>query len=159
MCRFCNWASSAEIIIESAKCEAAPRLLPPHFAAQAFVNCVRIVANARLEHDFRFFDRSDVFGEVAIQQDQISLLARSDRADAFGLAERCGAILRGDVNYFHRRKTGFREQFDIALVAQAGKRVTIARGIAARHQHAAGRHTYNRADYTCAGPSYHKASC
>ena len=60
----------------------APRLLPADFAAEALVDCVGVVAYAGLEDHFWSFDCGDVFGEVAVEQDQVGLLACGYRADA-----------------------------------------------------------------------------
>src|SRR5579872_6576471 len=105
-----------------------------NFSAQAVENRFGVVAHALLENDLRILNGSNVFGEVAIEQDQVSLLPCSNRTDLVGAAQESGAILRSDVNRLNGSEACFNEQFNLALVAEAGQCVAVAGGIAAGHE-------------------------
>jgi hypothetical protein len=60
--------------------------LAAYLAAEALVDCVGVVAYAGFEDYFGSFDCGDVFGEVAVEQNQVGLFAWRYCADAFSFA-------------------------------------------------------------------------
>src|SRR5262249_47278376 len=78
-----------------------------------------VVTHAVLEDRLDLLDVGDVLRRVAVDDDEISLLARSDRADPVRDAQELRAVLRLDPDRLGRRESRLDEQLDFALVTEA----------------------------------------
>jgi Thiamine pyrophosphate enzyme, C-terminal TPP binding domain len=72
------------------------------------------------EDRFNVLDVLDLPGGVACNDEEVGRLADGDRADGAFLTEEGRTVLSGNVDGFHRRKTGLHEQLEITLITQAG---------------------------------------
>ena len=91
-----------------------------------------VVAYAVFEDDFDFFDVVDVGGGVAVDDDEVGVLAGGDGADGCLLAEVGGSVEGGDFDGFEGGEAvGVDEEFDLALVAEAGEGAAVAGGVGA----------------------------
>jgi len=80
-----------------------------------------VVADAVFEDDFDFFDVVDVGGGVAVDDDEVGVLAYGYAAYGRLLAFVDGAVESGDFDGFEwSEAVGVDEEFNFALVAEAG---------------------------------------
>src|ERR1041385_1603575 len=99
---------------------------------------LRIEANAVLEHDLDVLDVGDPGRRVALDHDQVGVLADGDAADAVLAAEVLRAVERRDLDRLDRREPALDQELDLALVAEAGEHAAVAGRIGAGDQEAAG---------------------
>ena len=95
-----------------------------------------VVGDAVFEDEVDVFDVSDFLAGITVDNDEVSSFARFQCADAVAFSEEFGAILRGDVNSFERRKAGFHEQLSLALIAKTGEHAAVPGGIFTRKKQA-----------------------
>src|SRR3954469_10773009 len=86
----------------------------------------RIVADAFLEDCHDFSNVLDARRRVAIEHDQIRLLADGDRAGAIRAAEVGSTVERADLDRLERRESALDEQLECALVGEAGNDAAAA---------------------------------
>jgi len=75
-----------------------------------------------------------VLAGVAVDDDEVGVLAGGDAADGGGVAHVGGAVEGGDVDGFEGGETGFDEELDFALIAEAGEDAAVAGGVGAGEQ-------------------------
>ena len=97
-----------------------------------------IVPDALLEHERHLANVIDSRRRIAVDHDEVGLLAGGDRPDERAAAEERGAVQRADFDRLERREARFDEQLERALVGVAGDHAAAARRIGADEQRAAG---------------------
>jgi hypothetical protein len=98
-----------------------------------------VVAYAVFEDDFDFFNVVDVGGGVAVDDDEVGVFAGGDGADGRLLAHVGRAVQGRDFDGFEwGEAAGFNEEFNFALVSEAGEGTAVAGGIEAGDEEASG---------------------
>jgi len=100
------------------------------------LRCVE--AEAVFEDEDYVFYVVDPGAGVALDDDEVSVLAYCDGADLLVAAEVLRAVEGCDLDGFDGREAGLDEEFDLALVAEAGEDVAVAGGVWAGEEGAAG---------------------
>src|ERR1039458_1201401 len=104
-------------------------LSAPNHAAHRFDQLGGIVADTVFEHGLNVLDVFDLLRRVALDHDQIRLLAGSDGADAVELSQELRAIRGRNVNGLQRCESRFNQQLNFALIAEARDHPSHAGGI------------------------------
>src|SRR5579885_3381450 len=97
-----------------------------HLSFDGFDELGGIVSDPIFENGFDVFDVVDVFRRIALDNDEIGLLAGSDRADVVEFSQILRAVGRSDMDCFDRSESRFDEQFDFALIPETGENTTHA---------------------------------
>ena len=79
----------------------------------------RVVADALLEHRLDLADVADRRRRIAVDHDQVGLLADRDAADALVAAEILRAVQRRDRDRLERREAGIDQQLDLPLIRES----------------------------------------
>src|SRR5262245_20213838 len=119
---------------------AAARLVLAVMPLHRLEQLRRVVTHSVLEDELDVLDVGDASGRIALQDDEVRALADRNRADAACLTEVGGAVERRDPDRFDRRKPGFDQQLDLALVTVARDVSVEANGIRAGEEQPASRH-------------------
>src|SRR5512133_3782603 len=98
----------------------------------------RVVRDAVLEDELHFANIGDPVGGVAVDDDEVGMLAGGDRADAVLLAEELRAVGRGDPDGFDGRESAFDEELDVAEIGETGEGASVAGRVGAGDEEAAG---------------------
>ena len=94
-------------------------------ASYALDQFVRVIADSVLEHRLDVLDVFDLLGGIALDQNEVRILAGCEGTDAILLAEIGRAIRGPDLDGFNRGESGFDQQFYFALIAEPRKRAAI----------------------------------
>src|ERR1041384_6544061 len=97
-----------------------------------------VEADAVLEHDLDVLDVLDPGRRIALDHDEVGVLADRDAADPVLAAEVDRAVERRDLDRLDRREPGLDEELDLALVAEAGDDAAVAGRVRAGDQEATG---------------------
>src|SRR4029453_6016923 len=92
-----------------------------------------IEANALLEYELHFADIRDGGGRVAVDDNQIGLLAGGESADAIVASKILRAVERADRYGLERCESGLDEELELPLVRVAGDHAAAASGVGSRH--------------------------
>src|SRR5688572_30396955 len=113
-------------------------LLPDSSFTRNRINqLLRVVADALLEHGLDLTDVANRRRRIAVDDDQVCLLAGGEAAHPLVAAEILGAVQRRDRNRFERRETGVDEQLDLPLIGKARNHTAAAGRVRAGDQQAA----------------------
>src|SRR5260370_40622170 len=94
--------------------------LQPHFASNRFKEFDRIITDAILEDDLNLLKVGDVGFRIAVDYDEVSLLAHLDRSDAIRFIKKLGPVGSRDVDRLNSSESCLHKQFDFTLHSEAG---------------------------------------
>src|SRR5436309_3931004 len=114
-------------------------LIDPHPPTRRGDHLLRIESHAVLEDGHHLADHRRIGGEIAVEQHQIGVLPRLDRADASLKPEDARSVQRYDLHCLLGAEAGLAHQLVAALVAIARQRAAVAGGIHAGPEHPARR--------------------
>lgn len=108
--------------------------MKPNLAPNGFDQFLRIEPNSVPEYQPDLFDVRNLPRGVAVQDNQIGLLAAGDGPDVVVQAQEFCAVESRDLNRLGGPEAARHQQFDIALIAEAGQRASVAGMVTAGHQ-------------------------
>src|SRR6185312_12830344 len=84
----------------------------PDFSLHGCDQLRRVVADPLLEHDVDVLEVGDARGRVAVQHDEVGLLAYCDGTDFRRASEKGRAVERADLDRLERREPALDEEFE-----------------------------------------------
>src|SRR6185369_10578823 len=94
-------------------------LAASHHLADRVNQLCGIVADAIFKHDFYILDILNFLRGIALDYDQVRLLARSNCTHSPVITQILRTVVGRNPDGFERSKSGFRQQLDLTLIAES----------------------------------------
>src|SRR5579863_764768 len=108
----------------------APRNAPWSILAIAAADRLQqrrgVVTDPILEYDLDVLDVGDSLSRIALDHDDIRVLAGAERADAILEPQIAGTVERGDSHRLGHRESGLAQQLDLAHVAESRQHPAVS---------------------------------